>query len=121
MKERRKYLRLDKNFSIKLKESTRKDFDITTETKNISANGAYCSVNQPIEPMTKMQLTLLLPIPGQKTKKIKRINCEGVVVRKEKNKEDKKFPYQVGIFFNNIDSLDRKFLQSYVNTLSKSL
>ncbi len=119
MEERRKYPRLSKNLPLKIQQSPDKDFDIATETKNISANGAYCAVSCPIEPMTKLQLTLLVSLHGPKMKKIRKITCQGIVVRKERNPNDKKYPYQIGIFFNAIDSLDKKFLQSYVNSSLK--
>lgn len=114
--DRRKYPRLEKNFSLKLRQAPEKDFAISTETKNISANGAYCAVSQPIEPMTKLMLTLLLPLKKTKVKRIKKINCQGVVVRQGKNSGNKKYPYWIGIFFHEIDNQDRKFLQSYVNS-----
>ncbi len=117
MEERRKYPRLTKNLPIKLQQAPDKDFDTSTETKNISANGAYCAVNQSIEPMTKFKITLLLPLKKTKLKKIKKITCAGVVVRKEINKKDKKYPYRIGIFFHDIDNQDKKFLQSYVKSL----
>ncbi len=118
MDERRKHPRLEKKLPIKLKQFPGKDFDISTETKNISANGAYCTVNRPIELMTKLELTLLLPLPNVKVKKIKKIKCRGIVVRTEKNKENKMHPYRVAIFFHDIDSQDKKTLHSYVNSLS---
>ncbi len=116
MEERRKYPRLEKNLPIKLKQDPDKDFDISTETTNISANGAYCAVNEAIEPMTKLKLVLLAPIHKAKIKKVKKIDCRGVVVRKERDESNKKFPYRIGIFFNEIDNQDRKFLRSYVNS-----
>ncbi|MCF7887353.1 MAG: PilZ domain-containing protein [Candidatus Omnitrophica bacterium] len=116
MNERRKYPRLEKNLPIKLKQTPDKDFDIATETTNISASGAYCAITKSIKPMTKLKLILLIPIHKSKVKKIRKINCQGVVVRKEKNESNKKFPYRIGIFFNKIDNQDRKFLRSYINS-----
>ncbi|MCF7887404.1 MAG: PilZ domain-containing protein [Candidatus Omnitrophica bacterium] len=114
--ERRKYPRLKKILPIKLKQAPEKEFDLSTQTTNISASGAYCAVSKSVDLMTKLQLTMLIPFPKAKSKKIKKIECQGVVVRKEKNKENKKFPYRIGIFFNDLDNQDRKFLQSYVNS-----
>ncbi len=120
MDERRKYPRLDKSLPIKLKQDPERNFDIATETTNISASGAYCAVTKSIAPMTKLKLVLLLPIHQSKMKKVRKIDCQGIVVRKEKNNNNKKFPYRIGIFFNEIDSQDRKFLHSYINSfLSK--
>jgi hypothetical protein len=116
MKERRKYPRLEKNLPIKLQQTPSKDFDIATETTNISASGAYCAVTKSIKPMTKLKLTLLVSTHKSKVKKIRKIDCQGVVVRKEKNENNKKFPYRIGIFFNEIDNQDKKFLRSYINS-----
>lgn len=121
MEERRKASRLEKNFPIKIVQIPGKDFDLSTETKNISASGAYCGIDQPIELMTKLKLTLLFSLPGPKTKKIKKIDCEGVVVRKEKSTADKKHPYRIAIFFSNLKNQDRKFLQSHINSFSGRL
>jgi hypothetical protein len=114
--ERRKHPRLKKILPIKLKQTPEKEFDISTQTTNISASGAYCTINKSVDLMTKLRLTLLLPLTKSRSKKIKKIECQGVIVRKEKNKENKKFPYRIGIFFNDLNNQDRKFLQSYVNS-----
>ncbi len=116
MKERRKCTRSTKSLPIKLRQAPDKDFDLATETKNISANGAYCAVSQPIALMTKLKLTLLIPQPKTRVKKIKKITCQGVVVRKENIPEDKKYPYRIGIFFHDIDNQDKKFLHLCVNS-----
>lgn len=114
--ERRKHPRLEKTLPIKLKQTPEKEFNISTQTTNISASGVYCTINESINLMTKLHLTLLLPLPKAKSKEIKKIECQGIVVRKEINKKNKNAPYRIGIFFNDLDNQDRKFLQSYVNS-----
>jgi hypothetical protein len=117
MKERRKFRRISKNVSIKLFSS---EFDIVTETKNISGNGAYCAVNRPIPVMTKLNIIILLPFKRNENKVIKKINCSGVVVRGSYIRNNSKYSYCVGIYFNEINDKDRKIILSYIDTFPKS-
>ncbi|MCF7907689.1 MAG: PilZ domain-containing protein [Candidatus Omnitrophica bacterium] len=116
MKERRKSTRINKVLSVKLSDS---EFDILTETKNISATGAYCPVSKPLDLMTKLRLVLLIPIQKNRTKTIKKISCEGIVVRLETTKDKGKYPYRAGIFFNEINDQDKKSLLSYIQSSLK--
>lgn len=116
MKERRKYLRIEGVLPVKL---SHPDIDILTETKNISVSGAYCSVDKPLEVMTKLDIVILLPFKKNKTKTVKKINCKGVVVRKEFVADNGKHAYHVGVFFSEIEERDKKTLLSYVNSFHK--
>jgi len=116
MKERRKSPRINKVLSVKLSDP---EFDILTETKNISSTGAYCPVNRKLAPMTKIQMVLLIPIKKNRSKLIKKINCQGVVVRLENIKDSEKYPYRAGIFFNQIDDSDKKALRFYIQSSLK--
>lgn len=116
MEERRKFPRIDKVLPLKLSES---EFDILTETKNISASGAYCAVNKPLEIMTKLSIVLLIPFKKNNGKVIKKVNCGGVVVRNESAQDNGKYPYRVGIYFNDINDHDRKLLRSYIKPFLK--
>ncbi len=117
MMERRKYPRIEKTFSIKLSD---REFDILTETKNISANGAYCSVGKPLDLMTKLNVVLLIPIKKSNNRTIKKITCCGVVVRCEYVTENGKYPYRIAIFFNDLKDSERKALRSYIDAILKS-
>ena len=111
--ERRSHPRIEKNVPLKIKDD---QFDIVTETKNISCSGAYCIVNQYLSPMTKVAITLLIPIPKSDNKAtIKKINCQGVVVRTEPNFQTKDGEYKIAIFFNQIGGKDMQDISSYVN------
>ena len=114
--ERRKYPRIEKTLSIKLSD---REFDILTETKNISANGAYCSVSKPLDLMTKLNIVLLIPIRKSNNRTIKKIICCGVVVRCEYITENGKYPYHIAIFFNDLKDSERKALRSYIDTILK--
>ncbi|MBD3246954.1 MAG: hypothetical protein GF333_08130 [Candidatus Omnitrophica bacterium] len=118
MVERRKYPRVKKNLPLKISDD---EYDILTETKNISGSGVYCSVNKPIPIMTKLNMVLLVPLKKNRNKgDVKKINCEGVVVRSEQMRDNGEHPYRVGIYFNDIKEKDRKALVSYINTAVKA-
>ena len=51
------------------------------ETINVSANGVYFSTSHHIAPLTKLQITLVLPDSASGTPK--EVLCDGVVVRSE--------------------------------------
>jgi len=108
--ERRKYPRLESNIPLKL---CREDGDIVTETANISRSGAYCKVNQFIEPMTKLMIHLLIPIKKDEKIVTKKVSCEGVVVRTEQAKDNE--TYNVAIFFNSISAKDIDIIEDYVS------
>ena len=114
MKERRNSPRLKKNLPIKLSDS---EFDVLTETKNISASGAYCPVSKPLAVMTKLNVVLLIPLKKNRGKVIRKINCGGVVVRQEHVKDNGKYAYRVGIYFSDLKENDRKTLSSYIDSL----
>ena len=120
MEERRKYPRFTKTLPLKLFSF---GFDIVTETKNISASGAYCAVNKRIPLMSKLDIILLVPIKkSNKRKIIKRLGCQGIVVRKEGVLDDNNGTghNNIGIYFNEMKDKDRKILVSYVKScLSK--
>ncbi|MCK5260521.1 MAG: PilZ domain-containing protein, partial [Candidatus Omnitrophica bacterium] len=78
--ERREDPRLENNIPVKICQD---GGDIVTETQNVSRSGAYCRVNQYIEPMTKLKIHLLLSFSKNEKSVTKKISCEGVVVRSE--------------------------------------
>jgi len=117
MKENRQCPRVEKILPIKLSVS---DFDILTETTNISASGTYFPIGKPLELMTKLRVVLLIPITKNKTKVIKKINCTGVIVRCEIAGKSKKHPYQAALYFSDLSDRDRKILHIFVNPFLKT-
>ena len=118
MSERRKFPRIEKSLSIKLSDN---EFDILTETKNISANGAYCPVRQPLPLMTKLDVVLLIPVAKNRSRAIKKLHCKGVVVRQEEARDNGTYSWRVAIYFNEIKETDRKMLAAYVDSFQSSL
>ncbi len=114
--EKRRYPRAKKNLPLKISSA---DFDIVTETENISCVGAYCKTDRYLEPMTKLKVFILLPVYSRKSIVNKKVECEGVVVRAESS-QNGNHQYRVAIFFNDIDNKDIKKISDYVNSHLKS-
>lgn len=91
------------------------DFDLVTETKNLSKSGAFCRVNQYIEPMTKLKVQFLLPFKRDDKVVTKKISCGAVIVRTES--EPVNGTYNVAIFFNDIQTRDMATLSDYIGTM----
>lgn len=117
MKEKRQCPRVEKILPIKLSVS---DFDVLTETNNISASGAYFPVDRPLELMTKLNVVLLIPIKKNKSRVIEKINCIGVIVRCEIAEENVKHPYRAAMYFSDLSDRNRKILRNFVNPLLKA-
>ena len=107
--EKRRHPRIKKNIPIKIKND---DFDIVTETKNISCNGAYCQIDRYLAPLTKIKTRIL--VPSKTKEKHHCINCKGIVVRVERSENDLEDLYNVAIYFENINKyslrVDKKYL-----------
>ena len=110
--ERRRHPRLENHIPLKICSD---DFDVVTETKNLSSSGAYCRVNKYLEPMTKLKIHLLLPFKKYNKSVIKKISCEGVVVRSESVPGDQYF--NVAIYFSDITPKDVNCLNDYINSV----
>lgn len=107
--ERRRHARLEHAVPVKISSG---DFDIVTQTRNISCSGAFCRVSRHLAPMTKLKVHLLLP--GRSGAKIvsKRIDCEGVVVRAQSAPQGDCF--DTAIFFSDIKPRDSAAIARFV-------
>ena len=84
---------------------------IQAETKNISAAGAYCSLEQRLAPMTKLELEFSL----ETNPKSVRVRCHGVVVRVEPLPGPSAHPrYDTAIFFTDLAERDRQAISEFV-------
>ncbi len=115
VKERRRDPRFFGSIPLKI---SGEDFDLVTETKNLSKSGAYCRVNQYIEPMTKLKVQFLLPFKRKDRTVNKKISCGAVIVRTES--EPANGAYNVAIFFNDIQARDAATLTDYVSNMLAS-
>lgn len=81
------------------------------ETNNLSATGAYCTVDRFIAPMTKLQIEYELPNGPRRV----RIRCAGVVVRIEPVVEHAdRGRYHMAIFFTDLTERDRSVITRFV-------
>jgi len=110
--DRRKHPRLEGNIPLKISSA---DFDIVTETSNVSCAGAYCRVNKQLEPMTKLKIHLLLPFKSRNNKTVtKKVSCQGIIVRTEEVPQSSY--YNVAIYFNDISPKDLGALSEYIGS-----
>lgn len=103
--ERRKHPRIKKKLPLKLKSQ---EFDLITETKNISASGAYCRIPRYLAPLTRLGISLILPSKN----KTEKIDCKGVIVRTEENLDNTS---DIAIYFNEIKKSDQKKISRYID------
>jgi len=104
--ERRKAPRITERVQVAIRGTAA---ELRTETVNLSTTGAYCTLDQAMTPMTKLQLQFQLPNGAR------RVQCEGVVVRVEPvivNAERGR--YHVAIFFTDISERDRASIARFV-------
>lgn len=104
-KERRKNPRIESSLPVNI---VTNGYDFHTSTKNISCLGAYCRVSKYIPPFTRLAIGLELPLASEKTK----VDCSGVVVRSEDEKDG---GFNIAIYFNDINNNQRKKLTQYIN------
>jgi hypothetical protein len=81
--------------------------EASLETLNISSSGIYFRSDHFIEPMTKLQMGIELAVPsqsGESRTELKTVSCEGLVVRAHPQESDSpEGPYEIAVFFTNVD------------------
>lgn len=108
--ERRQHPRVGNNIPVKI---CSPEADLVTETKNISCSGTYCRVSKYLEPMTKIKITLLLPVKKESKMLTKKVSCTGVIVRMENIPDSEEF--FAAVFFSDIHPKDSRILAEFVN------
>lgn len=111
LQERRKHPRVSRNIPLKISSG---EFDIVTETENISGAGAYCRSDRYIEPMTKLKIVILLPVKQRNKVATRKVECTGVVVRTENITSDPS-TFKIAIFFTDISSKDTQKISDYIH------
>jgi PilZ domain len=108
--------RTDKRFAVQLPiQIGGSDFQITTDTKNISSSGIYCQVDRFVPVMTRLDLKMTIPLIENKRKIEKNIDCQAVVVRIQPESEvAQRDSYQLGLFFIGIKNQDRELINRYL-------
>ena len=114
--ERRRSTRVDAKLSMRV-EGTHDagHAKIVTETQNISASGVYATSSHYLPPLSKVQLTLIVPrIPGA-TRAQNLLKCEGIVVRCELAPDRRPHnPYDLACMFADADEDRRDLLEAFV-------
>lgn len=109
--ERRSSPRVKKVLPLKVRIPVQ-DADIVIRTSDISCNGAFCCTEQFIAPMTRLDITML--IPRQSNKEAIKVTCKGIVVRVKEDARSKLF--NIGIFFTDIKEKERRKLEDYISS-----
>lgn len=110
--EKRQHPRVADSVPLKISSA---DFDFVTETRNISCSGVYCKVDKYIEPMTRLDICLLLPVRKNGRRTTKKVCCCGVVVRIENILNEDCF--NTAIFFSDIHPRDSRVLADFVESV----
>lgn len=107
-KEKRQYPRIARTLPLKVQAN---GYDFSTSTQNVSCVGTYCRVAKYIPPFTKVLIKLSLPVLTASANKNYNVECHGVVVRAEDEREG---GFNIAIFFNQIQENQRKKISEYV-------
>ena len=112
--ERRKAPRVKAQIAARLRDS---EFEITTCANEISCSGVYAQINKKIEPMTKLELTFMLPIKCKSKTTTKRIKTKGIAVRVEPAPNpDNPNNHNVAILFSDISARDKETITRFINS-----
>jgi hypothetical protein len=114
--ERRRSTRVDAKLSMRVEGAHDGGHaKIVTETQNISASGVYATASHYLPPLSKVQLTLVIPrIPGA-TRAQNLLKCEGIVVRCEMSPDKRRTnPYDLACMFAEADEQRRDLLEAFV-------
>lgn len=109
--ERRIHPRINQQLPFKV---VANGYDFATYTKNISCVGAYCHINKYVPPFTKVMIRLSLPVMENDKNKYCDVNCKGVIVRTE---DEKNGGYNIAIFFNGIKDDTRSKIANYIGQI----
>lgn len=88
---------------------------LTTESINLSASGIQFLSRAFLSPLTKVQLTLLLPPFGSRLRRERMVQCEAIVVRCEEAEGARRPPrYELACYFSDVEGEDRILIEQYV-------
>lgn len=115
-KERRKHRRAELDMPIDMQGFDDEGKSFTARTINLSAGGFYCALPFYVPTMTKLKVSLVIPVTDSAGKVEKHpITCEGMVVRTVPEKPTRSSKvYEIGCFFTEIDDYDRLVIEQYL-------
>ncbi len=115
-RERRQDVRVDARLSMRVEGAhDGAQAQVVTESQNISASGVYCLSSHFLPPLSKVQLTIVLPrIPGTGRPQ-ELVKCEGIVVRCEPAAGRRpEVRYQLACMFADLDRERRERIEEFV-------
>jgi hypothetical protein len=115
-RERRQSKRVDAQIALQLSGSDEvfPGESVTTESINVGAEGVYCHVGHFVAPLTKLQVTMVLPLKNKKGQvKNEVVKVQAVVVRCQPS-GDQNGGYRIACFFTGLESGTRSTLEEYV-------
>lgn len=114
---RRKHPRISTDIEIKIENILKRgDKGLKLgKVKNMSCSGMFCSVNNFVNLLTKMEGVLKLTI----NKSEEEVTFRGIVVRCDPQKKVKECKdYNIAIFFNSMEDEDKEKIKHYLETKS---
>jgi hypothetical protein len=115
-RERRGSERADARLSMRVEAGAAGAGRIVTESQNISSSGVYCHVSHYLAPLSKVQLTIVLPrTPGATALGQELVKCDGIVVRcDQRGGEKSETPYELACMFTALHPDLRERIEQFV-------
>lgn len=115
--ERRNTPRADARLSMRL-EGAQDDgarAQVVTESQNISCSGVYCYSSHFLAPLSKVDLTIVLPQMPDRRARQELIKCEGIVVRCEPTQDGGPVRhFELACMFSSLDDEQRERIETFV-------
>ena len=113
--ERRSFERFRARLPLKIVSD---DQEFSVETKDISCGGFNCRSKLFVPVLTKLEVSMSVPLIKQGRKISRRIDCQVVVVRTDPESERESVAeYELGCFFIQIEEKDRKIISEYLQQI----
>ena len=114
-KERRRAPRVQAKLAMQIAGLGEDASVLTTESINLSSGGLQFQSKIPLEPLTRVALTLLLPPFGRRLRRGRVVQCRGVIVRAaEIEIPRQKRKYELACCFTDMAVEDRELVEQYV-------
>lgn len=115
-RERRRSTRIDARVALQIS-GAGKDLPadtVTTESINVGAEGVYCLVPHFVAPLTKLMVTMVLPLKGKRGQvKNEVMKADGIVVRCQPAGGESG-GYRIACFFSGLTDEARATLDEYL-------
>jgi hypothetical protein len=115
-KERRKHRRASLEVPLDMQGPDAGHRGFSAKTMNLSAGGFYCRVPFFIPVLTKLRVSMAIPVrdgAGRQNDHV--ISCGGMVVRTVPEKQQPSVKsYEIGCFFTDLEDYDRLVIEQYL-------